>query len=62
MCEDRCAGVRTCSQVCFGLLRMGFGKGQFRRSKWIYVKFSGERVPALKRGLANANDASMRQV
>lgn len=49
-------------QVCFGMLRMGFGKGQFRRSKWIFVKFSGERVPALKRGLANAHDASMRQV
>eukprot|EP00854_Cymbomonas_tetramitiformis_P004768 gene4768-5830_t len=28
-------------QVYFGMIRMGFGTGQFRRSKWIFLHWSG---------------------
>jgi hypothetical protein len=41
-------------QVLFGLLRMGFGAGKFRRVKWICLHWSGEKVSPVKRGQANA--------
>lgn len=41
-------------EVLYGLLRMGFGTGQFRRVKWICLHWSGERVSPVKRGQANA--------
>jgi len=41
-------------QVAFGLLRMGFGVGKFRRIKWICLHWSGDRVSPVKRGQANA--------
>lgn len=41
-------------QVLFGLLRMGFGVGKFRRVKWICLHWSGESVSPVKRGRANA--------
>lgn len=47
------------NQVYYGLVRMGFGTGQFRRSKWIYIHWSGENVPAMKRGKYNAEDGDM---
>lgn len=28
-------------QVLFGLLRMGFGSGTFRRTKWLFLHWSG---------------------
>lgn len=40
--------------VLFGLLRMGFGTGKFRRIKWICLHWSGERVSPVKRGQANS--------
>ena len=49
-------------QVYFGLLRMGFGKGTFRRCKLIFVHFSGEDVNALRRGKLNAQEESMRRI
>eukprot|EP00242_Pyramimonas_sp_CCMP2087_P002640 CAMPEP_0198230594 /NCGR_PEP_ID=MMETSP1445-20131203/114745_1 /TAXON_ID=36898 /ORGANISM="Pyramimonas sp., Strain CCMP2087" /LENGTH=366 /DNA_ID=CAMNT_0043911151 /DNA_START=128 /DNA_END=1225 /DNA_ORIENTATION=+ len=47
-------------QVVYGLIRMGFGKGQFRRSKWIFLHWSGEGVKAIKRGKFNAVDGDMK--
>lgn len=41
-------------QVLFGLLRMGFGAGKFRRIKWICLHWAGEKVSPVKRGRANA--------
>uniref|UniRef100_A0A7S1C4B3 ADF-H domain-containing protein n=1 Tax=Bicosoecida sp. CB-2014 TaxID=1486930 RepID=A0A7S1C4B3_9STRA len=41
-------------KVYFGILRMGFGSGDFRRTKWIFFHWSGESVGAVKRGRANA--------
>lgn len=49
-------------QVYFGLLRMGFGKGVFRRCKLIFIHFSGEDVNALRRGQLNAQEESMRRI
>jgi len=41
------------NEVLYGLLRMGFGKGTFRRTKWIFIHWSGSKVGAVKRGKAN---------
>jgi len=48
------------NQVAYGLLRMGFGTGQFRRSKWIFIHWSGENVPAVKRGKYNTVEGDMK--
>lgn len=37
-------------QVYYGLLRMGFGTGKFRRTKWISVWWTGDKCSAVKRG------------
>jgi hypothetical protein len=41
-------------KVLFGLLRMGFGRGKFRRTKFVFVHWSGPGVSAVKRGQFNA--------
>ena len=38
------------SKVLFGLLRLGFGKGTFRRTKWVCITFVGQSVGAVSRG------------
>lgn len=38
--------------VLYGLLRMGFGAGQFRRTKWVAVWWMGPSATALQRGMA----------
>jgi len=40
--------------VLYGLLRMGFGAGKFKRTKWVFVHFIGDEVPPVKRGRQNA--------
>eukprot|EP00039_Didymoeca_costata_P021734 m.2888 g.2888 ORF g.2888 m.2888 type:complete len:526 (-) comp2609_c0_seq2:796-2373(-) len=37
-------------QVLCGLIRMGFGTGQFRRTKWIAIWYSGSKVSAVQKG------------
>eukprot|EP01059_Diplonema_ambulator_P032053 TRINITY_DN6097_c0_g1_i2.p1 TRINITY_DN6097_c0_g1~~TRINITY_DN6097_c0_g1_i2.p1 ORF type:complete len:371 (+),score=157.94 TRINITY_DN6097_c0_g1_i2:47-1159(+) len=37
-------------KVLFGLLRLGFGSGAYRRTKWICVTFVGEKVGPIARG------------
>jgi len=39
-------------QTLFGLLRMGFGAGQFRRTKFVAIWWTGPDASALQRGLA----------
>lgn len=46
-------------EVLFGLLRMGFGAGIFRRVKWICIHWSGDKVTPVKRGQANALSKDM---
>jgi hypothetical protein len=41
------------SKVLFGLLRLGFGAGQFRRTKWCFFHWVGPNVSAVARGKAN---------
>lgn len=50
------------NHVFFGVIRMAFGTGVFRRCKWVFVHWSGERVGAVKRGKANAADKPLRKV
>lgn len=49
-------------EVSFGLLRLGFGTGRFRRTKFIFIHWSGERVGAVSRGRANAQKADMARI
>jgi len=47
--------------VCFGLLRMSFGAGNLRRTKWIFLQWSGEKMGMVQRGRANAAEAQMKE-
>jgi hypothetical protein len=38
------------SEMLHGLLRVSFGKGKLRRSKWAYIAWIGQHLPAVKRG------------
>jgi hypothetical protein len=49
-------------EVLFGLLRMSFGTGVFRRTKFVLVHWSGDEVPALKRGHMNAQEEAIRRI
>ena len=42
------------SHVQFGVLRLSFGKGRFRRTKWVFVHWAGSSASALRRGRDNA--------
>jgi len=59
--EEMCNSLES-DQVYFGLVRMGFGKGVFRRCKLIFIHYSGEDVNALRRGKLNAEEESMRRI
>eukprot|EP01060_Flectonema_neradi_P037679 TRINITY_DN7658_c1_g1_i1.p1 TRINITY_DN7658_c1_g1~~TRINITY_DN7658_c1_g1_i1.p1 ORF type:complete len:470 (+),score=162.23 TRINITY_DN7658_c1_g1_i1:120-1412(+) len=37
-------------KVLYGLIRLGFGTGAYRRTKWVCVTFVGENVGAMARG------------
>eukprot|EP00755_Sulcionema_specki_P018019 Sspe_Gene.11494::Locus_3890_Transcript_1_1_Confidence_1.000_Length_1537::g.11494::m.11494 len=39
-------------KVLYGLLRLGFGKGTFRRTKWVCFTYVGGKVGAVSRGKA----------
>lgn len=51
-------------EVLCGLIRMGFGTGQFRRTKWIGIWYSGANVSAVKKGklLGTGKDQMMRKL
>jgi|EP00670_Eutreptiella_braarudii_P001633 hypothetical protein len=46
-------------EVLYGLVRMGFGAGQFRRTKWVFVHWIGEKTGAVKRGKAMSVKSEM---
>lgn len=48
--------------VLYGLFRMGFGTGEFRRSKLVFLRWSGEATPAIERGKGNAVEEAMQEV
>lgn len=50
------------SEVLFGLVRMGFGSGRFRRNYWFFVHWIGPTVPAVKRGRHNSAIGAMQQI
>jgi len=47
------------TKVLAGVVRMSFGKGRFKRTKWIAIWWSGEKVSAMKRGKLNAMKGAM---
>eukprot|EP01012_Entosiphon_sulcatum_P027614 TRINITY_DN33291_c0_g1_i1.p1 TRINITY_DN33291_c0_g1~~TRINITY_DN33291_c0_g1_i1.p1 ORF type:complete len:364 (+),score=77.61 TRINITY_DN33291_c0_g1_i1:38-1093(+) len=47
--------------VLYGILRMGFGLGQFRRTKWVFIHWVGAKTPPVKRGKASAASGEMNQ-
>lgn len=46
-------------EVLFGLVRMGFGTGRFRRTYWWFAHWSPDNVGAVKRGKANSAKGKM---
>jgi hypothetical protein len=40
-------------KICFGLLRLSFGTGRFRRVKRVFFQWSGDNVGAVAKGKAN---------
>ena len=46
-------------QVLYGYIRLGFGSGLLRRTKWAFFRWSGEDVPAMERGRLNAVEEAM---
>lgn len=44
----------------FGLVRLGFGTGRFRRTKWVFVVWSGPKVPHVKRARAAAARSTLK--
>lgn len=47
-------------QFAFGLMRLGFGSGRFRRVKWVSLTWSGSAVGAVKRAKAMQARSAMR--
>ena len=47
------AGALAADEVAFGLLRVAFGAGSFRRCYWLFVHWTGPECSALRRGQAN---------
>lgn len=47
-------------QFFYGILRMGFGSGRFRRTKWVAITWSGPKVGAVKRGKALSARSGMK--
>lgn len=48
-------------EVLYGLVRMGFGTGRFRRTYWWLVHWTPDNVSAVKRGKANSCKGSMQE-
>lgn len=47
-------------QFYYGLLRLGFGTGRFRRTKWVFVCWSGPKVSLVKRAKAMGQRAALK--
>eukprot|EP01065_Artemidia_motanka_P013087 TRINITY_DN1721_c12_g1_i1.p1 TRINITY_DN1721_c12_g1~~TRINITY_DN1721_c12_g1_i1.p1 ORF type:complete len:367 (+),score=143.54 TRINITY_DN1721_c12_g1_i1:79-1179(+) len=46
-------------KVLFGLLRIGFGAGKFRRTRWVCITYIGDSVGGVKRGKALSTKGDM---
>ncbi|CAJ1395533.1 unnamed protein product [Effrenium voratum] len=49
-------------EVLFGLLRLGFGEGRLRRTKYVFIHATGEKVGAVARGRLAAERPKMEEV
>jgi hypothetical protein len=56
--EEMCESLKD-TEVLFGMLRLGFGSGRFRRNHFVFIHWHGESVGAVKRGKANAEKSHM---
>lgn len=48
--------------VLYGLVRMAFGSGRFRRTKWVFIHWAGPDTPMVKRGQWNSVSHAMDQL
>jgi hypothetical protein len=51
---DEMAACLDDSMVAFALIRIRFGTGRLQRSKLVFIHFSGDDAPAVRRGRVNA--------
>jgi hypothetical protein len=49
-------------EVLYGLIRMGFGAGRFRRTYWVHAHWTSDNVPAVKKGKQNACAGAMKDL
>jgi len=49
-------------EVSFGILRMGFGSGQFKRNFWLFIHWAGDKAHPTVRGKANAELAACKNL
>ena len=47
-------------KVLYGYVRLAFGTGQFRRTKWMFLRWSGEATPVMKRAQGNDVEGAMK--
>jgi hypothetical protein len=52
----------TDDKVLYGLVRMGFGSGGFRRTKWIFLMWTGEKMAHVARGMAMSVEGEMKNL
>ena len=55
-------GWPATKDVLFGLLRMGFGQGRLRRTKYVFIHAIGDKVPAVTRGKKSAQRPKMEEL
>ena len=55
-------GSPSTKDVLFGLLRMGFGQGRLRRTKYVFIHAIGDKVPAVTRGKKSAQRPKMEEL
>merc|ERR1711871_1197353 len=51
---DEMASCLDDSMVAFALIQISFGTGRLQRSKLVFIHFSGDNAPAIRRGRLNA--------
>lgn len=62
MDEMRACMEKNPKEVLFGLLRMGFGVGRLRRTKYVFVQALGTEVPGFQKGKAGGVRGKMETV
>jgi len=59
--EMRACYAKRDKDVLFGLLRLGFGEGRLRRTKYVFIHATGEKVAAVTRGKLSAERPKMEE-